>query len=109
MTPDDKTLRCADCGKDFTFTAQEQDFYREKGFENEPKRCPDCRRSRKGQRMGGGRSDRSGGGPREMFSVTCDQCGKEAKVPFSPTPGKPVYCSDCFGQKRGNRDHGGRR
>ena len=33
----------------------------------------------------------------------CDQCGKEAKVPFAPTPGKPVYCSDCFGQKRGDR------
>ena len=41
---------------------------------------------------GGGYSDR----PREMFSATCDSCGKEARVPFRPTGTKPVYCSDCF-------------
>jgi len=40
----------------------------------------------------GGYSDR----PREMFTTTCDSCGKEARVPFRPTGSKPVYCSDCF-------------
>lgn len=43
----DKTLECKDCGSTFTFTEAEQDFYREKGFENEPQRCPDCRRAKK--------------------------------------------------------------
>lgn len=43
----DKTLVCQDCGKEFVFTEGEQEFYKEKGFENEPKRCPDCRRARK--------------------------------------------------------------
>ncbi|WML33684.1 zinc-ribbon domain-containing protein [Clostridium sp. OS1-26] len=43
----DKTLNCKDCGKDFIFTEGEQEFYKEKGFENDPVRCPDCRRARK--------------------------------------------------------------
>lgn len=49
---------------------------------------------------GGGYSSRSSG-PREMFAATCSSCGKEAKVPFRPTNGKPVYCSDCFRTVRG--------
>ena len=43
----DKNLTCKDCGKEFVFTEGEQAFYKEKGFENEPQRCPDCRRARK--------------------------------------------------------------
>lgn len=46
----DKLLVCKDCGAEFTFTEGEQEFYKEKGFENEPQRCPDCRRARKQQR-----------------------------------------------------------
>ena len=38
---EDKTIVCVDCGKEFVFTVGEQEFYKEKGFENEPKRCPD--------------------------------------------------------------------
>ncbi|HHU90433.1 MAG TPA: cytochrome C551 [Clostridiaceae bacterium] len=44
---EDKTLQCKDCGAEFIFTAGEQEFYKEKGFENEPQRCPECRRARK--------------------------------------------------------------
>lgn len=47
---EDKTLSCKDCGAEFTFTAGEQEFYKEKGFENEPQRCPECRSARKRQR-----------------------------------------------------------
>jgi CxxC-x17-CxxC domain-containing protein len=39
--------------------------------------------------------------PREMHAATCSSCGKEARVPFRPTNGKPVYCSDCFRTMRG--------
>jgi hypothetical protein len=46
----DKTLVCKDCQKEFIFTEGEQAFYKEKGFENEPQRCPDCRRARKAER-----------------------------------------------------------
>lgn len=49
----DKTLTCKDCGMEFVFSEGEQAFYKEKGFENEPQRCPECRKSRKNQRRGG--------------------------------------------------------
>jgi CxxC-x17-CxxC domain-containing protein len=40
-------------------------------------------------------------GDREMFTAICDDCGKECKVPFSPSKEKPIYCSECF-EKRGS-------
>lgn len=46
----DKQLQCKDCGAEFVFTEGEQEFYKEKGFENEPHRCPECRKLRKQQR-----------------------------------------------------------
>jgi CxxC-x17-CxxC domain-containing protein len=113
MSYADKTITCRDCGTDFVFTAGEQEFYAQKGFTNEPTRCPSCRQSRKAS--GGGRSssygDRgdsygsrgggySSGGAREMHTTTCASCGKEAQVPFVPRGDKPVYCSDCFQQQR---------
>lgn len=47
---EDKKITCKDCGAEFTFTVGEQEFYKEKGFENEPQRCPECRAARKRQR-----------------------------------------------------------
>ncbi len=47
---EDKTLKCQDCGADFVFTAGEQEFYAEKGFNNEPKRCKECRDKKKAER-----------------------------------------------------------
>jgi CxxC-x17-CxxC domain-containing protein len=96
----DRTLTCADCGTSFTFSADDQAYHAQKGFTNEPKRCPDCRVARRAQR---GESSYGGGyssGPREMFSATCASCGKEARVPFQPRGDKPVYCSDCFRPQR---------
>lgn len=46
----DKTIQCIDCGNEFTFTAGEQEFYKEKGLDNEPKRCKVCRDKRKEER-----------------------------------------------------------
>lgn len=48
---EDKTLVCKDCGKEFVFTVGEQEFYQEKGFTNEPKRCLDCRRANKARKQ----------------------------------------------------------
>jgi CxxC-x17-CxxC domain-containing protein len=94
MSLEDKTLTCADCGATFVFTASEQAFFQSKGYTNDPKRCPACREARKAQRQGG---DGYASKPqRQMFTVTCDACGKEAQVPFEPREGRPVYCSDCF-------------
>lgn len=46
----DKNITCKDCGNEFVFTEGEQEFYKEKGFENDPVRCPDCRRAKKSAR-----------------------------------------------------------
>ncbi len=43
----DKILVCRDCGEDFIFSVREQDFFAQKGFTNEPTRCPTCRAARK--------------------------------------------------------------
>jgi CxxC-x17-CxxC domain-containing protein len=98
MSYQDKALQCSDCGATFTFSAEEQDFYRSKGYTNEPKRCPDCRQARKAQRNGN-----SYGAPRQMFPATCSECGKSTEVPFQPRGDKPVYCSDCYRKVRSNR------
>ena len=47
---EDKKITCKDCGKEFIFTVGEQEFYKEKGFENDPVRCPECRKARKAQK-----------------------------------------------------------
>ncbi len=98
----DTTLTCRDCGQAFTFTSGEQDFYASRGF-SEPSRCAECRQARKADRDSGSSYGSYGGsrGAREMFSATCSSCGKEAQVPFQPRGDKPVYCSDCFEQRRG--------
>jgi CxxC-x17-CxxC domain-containing protein len=104
----DQLLTCVDCGQEFTFTAGEQEFFAQKGFQNKPSRCPDCRRARKAYRSsnnsgGGGFESPRGGSAREMFRVTCSECGKEAEVPFQPRGDKPVYCRECFQRQRSYR------
>ena len=88
---EDKTLVCKECGNEFVFTAGEQEFYAEKGFENEPQRCKACRDARK-----------NGSRAREYFAATCAACGAEAKVPFKPREDRPVYCSECFAKMKEN-------
>ena len=91
---EDKTLVCKDCGKEFVFTAGEQEFYAEKGFKNEPQRCKACRDAKK-----------SAAKPeREMFIAVCSNCGKEARLPFKPVNDRPVYCSECFAAKKQAQD-----
>jgi CxxC-x17-CxxC domain-containing protein len=124
----DKTLTCRDCGSQFTFTAGEQEFYAQKGFDNEPTRCQTCRRARKAQRneasggdsayassSGGygrdnyssGRDNYSSGGgggygrsERVQHETVCSNCGRQTTVPFVPRGDRPVYCADCFRQQR---------
>jgi CxxC-x17-CxxC domain-containing protein len=118
----DRTITCRDCGNAFTFTAGEQAFYAERGY-SEPQRCANCRAERKAQRAasgydsgsssgGGSRGGYSHGGssssgsrgyssgPRQLYPAVCSQCGKETEVPFEPRNDKPVYCRDCFRERR---------
>ena len=91
---EDKTLVCKDCGAEFVFSAGEQEFYAEKGFQNEPTRCKACRQARKATRP-------AAGAPREMHDAVCADCGKHTQVPFAPREDRPVYCSACFAARRG--------
>ncbi len=120
----ERTLTCRDCGQEFVFTAGEQEFYQQRGF-SDPQRCPSCRAARKAQRNQNGGGNASGGGyssggygggyssggysgsgggyssgPRQLYDATCSECGQQTQVPFNPTPGKPVYCRDCFQSRK---------
>jgi CxxC-x17-CxxC domain-containing protein len=109
MSFQDKSIQCADCGTTFTFSAEDQEFFRSKGYTNEPKRCPECRQARKSERYGNssfGNSSLGNSGyraPRQMFPATCAECGKSTEVPFQPRGDRPVYCSDCFRKVRTTR------
>jgi len=92
----DKVLKCAECGAEFVFTAGEQMFFADKGFKNEPKRCKACKSNRAQGANGSGTASVQ----RVETKTVCSQCGKETTVPFKPTQGRPVYCRECFQQRR---------
>jgi len=108
----DRNLTCGECRQPFTFSADDQQYHREKGYTNEPKRCTSCRAAR---RSGGGGYSSSGysssgygssgygssygSSRREMHDAVCAQCGKDTQVPFRPSGDRPVYCSDCFSKQ----------
>ncbi len=96
----DKVLTCVDCGAQFTFTAGEQLFFYDKQFKNEPKRCKSCKSKRvavlsSNPVVRDGRQH-----ARVETRATCSQCGKETTIPFKPTQGRPIFCRECFVQKR---------
>lgn len=84
---EDQNLICEDCGKEFVFSAGEQEFYAQKGLQNTPKRCQDCRKARKHKSK------------RKFYDATCSACGAATKVPFKPAEGKEVFCKECFAKR----------
>jgi CxxC-x17-CxxC domain-containing protein len=91
----DKRLTCVDCGAEFIWTAGEQLFFADKNFKNEPKRCKSCKAKRASRPLGAPMA-------REKVetTTTCSACGKETTVPFRPTQGRPVFCKECFQQRK---------
>ncbi len=100
----DRVLMCADCGREFIFTAGEQLFFHDKQFKNDPKRCKPCK-GRRSTGAGAGLGAVAGGGPiaagisRTETRTVCSSCGVETTVPFKPTQGRPVLCRQCFQQQ----------
>jgi CxxC-x17-CxxC domain-containing protein len=78
-----RELKCAECSRLFVFSAAEQQFFRDKGFNHDPKRCKRCKTS-------------GVGGVRVETQVKCPECGIDTTVPFKPTGKRPVLCSSCF-------------
>ena len=121
MNAEDKMIMCSDCNSEFVHSVADQERYAQRGFTNDPKRCPTCREKKRrtssdsrGNTGGGGggggyRGGYGGGGgmggsgaraPREMHSATCAECGQPTQVPFAPKGNRPVYCRNCFQARR---------
>jgi CxxC-x17-CxxC domain-containing protein len=94
----DRILKCVDCGADFVFTAGEQLFFHDKQFRNEPKRCKACKSKRVS--ILGMPPARQPGRTKVETQAVCSACGKETTVPFRPTQGRPVFCRECFRERR---------
>jgi CxxC-x17-CxxC domain-containing protein len=99
MSFQDKSILCCDCGTGFTFTATEQEYYQSRGYTNDPKRCQSCRSIKQSQRLGNDNHNSN----RPMFAAICSECGKDTQVPFEPSEGRPVYCSECYSKVRVSR------
>jgi len=95
----DKSLTCVDCGAQFTFSAEDQEYHASRGFTNEPKRCPSCRQARKAERGQGGGGG-YGSSSRQMYPAVCAECGQQTEVPFEPRGDRPVYCRNCYAQRQ---------
>jgi CxxC-x17-CxxC domain-containing protein len=96
----DKMLKCIDCGNEFLFTSGEQLFFHDKKFRNEPKRCKVCKTRRTGTLNATPAPVQNYRYPKVETRAICSQCGKETTVPFRPTQGRPIFCRECFQQKR---------
>ena len=97
----DKVLKCIDCGAEFIFTAGEQLFFHDKQFKNEPKRCKACKSKRVAVLdTAAAAHPHSFHYTRVETRATCSQCGKETTVPFRPTQGRPIFCRECFTQRK---------
>src|SRR5689334_25181285 len=91
----DRILRCVDCATEFVWTAGEQQFFADKNFKNEPKRCKACKAKRAARPAG------PGGGRERVETVTnCSNCGTETTVPFKPTQGRTAFCKECFESRK---------
>jgi CxxC-x17-CxxC domain-containing protein len=97
----DKVLKCVDCGTEFVFTSGEQSFFYAKQFLNEPKRCKTCKTKRVGILGAQPRiTPRLKAFSRTETKAVCSQCGQETTVPFRPSQGRPIFCRECFQQRR---------
>ncbi|SPE17888.1 conserved hypothetical protein [Candidatus Sulfotelmatomonas gaucii] len=106
---EDQQLICSDCGQPFAFTAEDQEFFRERGY-SAPKRCKACRQAKKNEQSGG--AGGGGGynrGASRGTSVICAGCGQQTTVPFEPRGDRPVYCQNCFQARKPGGGGGGRK
>ncbi len=102
MAYEDRNLTCVECDSEFVFSADDQQYHAERGYED-PKRCPSCRQAKRAGGGGYGGGGYGGGGSRQMYDAVCADCGSACQVPFQPRQDRPVYCSDCFSKHKPSR------
>lgn len=83
---------CRDCEQEWTFGVLEQALYAERGYQNDPSRCKDCRDNRKSKNRPAANDGN--------YKGVCDECQGVAIVPFKPRSDRPLYCRSCFLQQR---------
>ncbi len=93
---EDTEILCIDCGNNFVWTAGEQMFYRDKGLQNPPKRCRDCKQAKNERLNAILNSQESGVKQKVEVAVYCARCANYTTVPFYPSQGRPVFCRSCF-------------
>ena len=100
---EDTELTCGACGKAYVFSASEQAYYAERGFQL-PKRCRTCRQQRRKSGRGPAVGSPSGSVAalpkrpvrrRKLFPVSCAECARDHELAFPPDE-TPVYCAECF-------------
>ena len=90
---EDQVLVCKECGDKFIWTAGEQQFFRDKGLQNIPKRCKPCGEKFKAQLRE----------KHPMNWIHCRKCNKKAEVPFEPKS-DDILCEECFKEEIKNRN-----
>ena len=92
----DTHILCIDCDNDFVWTVGEQIFFRDKGLQNPPKRCKECKQA-KNQRLNAIlKANETGIKQKIEVAVHCAKCSGYTTVPFYPSQGRPVYCRSCY-------------
>ena len=84
---------CVECSDLFEINEGEESFYIQRSLAM-PKRCKPCRTHRKQQTNEEPKENNHA--PPSLSIIYCDNCGKDAKVPFKPEPNRKAYCRVCW-------------
>ena len=95
----DSLINCIDCRQDFVWTVGEQEFFRDKGLRNPPKRCRACKQAKNERITAAQAATQAGIKQKIEVAVYCAQCSNYTTVPFYPSQGRPVLCRSCFLKK----------
>ncbi|MBC7796937.1 MAG: zinc-ribbon domain containing protein [Pyrinomonadaceae bacterium] len=96
----DRFIKCIDCDESFVWTSGEQTFFRDKGLQNPPKRCRDCKQAKNDRITAINEAQTAGIKQKIEVAIDCAGCGASTTVPFYPSQGRPVYCRSCFLSKQ---------
>ena len=92
----DINIACIDCENDFVWSIGEQVFFRDKGLQNSPKRCKECKQAKNERLNAIMTASETGVKQKIEVAVYCAKCSGYTTVPFYPSQGRPVFCRSCY-------------